>query len=155
MTQSTNNPFFNQDFSKYMDMSNMSKMMSDMKFMPFSMEPMMNACRRNMETCATVNQSNLETMQTIMRCQTDFWRQWMEEYASTMNMVMTKPSPEEKVLCQAEMSKATVEKCLANVRNIADTIGKCQSQTMETVTARMGEGIEELRCMMKNSKAAA
>jgi phasin family protein len=152
MYQPNNNPFSSWDFSKFMDMP---KMAADMKWWPWNMEPMMNAWRRNMETCATVNQSTTETWQSILCCQTDFWRQWMDECTNTMNTVMSKPSPEEKVLCQAEMSKAAVEKCIANVRNIADNISKCQSQTMETVATRMGESIEELRCMMKNGKAAA
>ena len=55
---------------------------------------------------------------------------------------------------QAEASKVVVEKCMANVRDAAETLAKCNSQTMETVSHRMSDGLEELRGLIKTDLAA-
>ncbi len=66
---------------------------------------------------------------------------------------MACPSTEEKVIKQAEASKAAMEKCIANVRDIAETISKCNGQAIETVSLRMNEGLDELRGIIKNRAA--
>ena len=71
-----------------------------------------------------------------------------------LNAVATSPSPEEKVMKQAEAGKMAVDKCLANVRDIAETIAKCNTQAMETVSNRMNEGMDELRGIIKSGRAA-
>lgn len=115
----------------------------------------MGAYRRNMEACVAVNQAAFETFQALARRQADMVRQGFEEATSTINAVMSCPTPEEKMLRQAEASKAAVDKYVANARDFAETVTKCHSKAMETVSNRMTEGLEELRGMMKNGKAAA
>lgn len=152
MSKPASNSFFEPDFSKMMDVS---RMMGEFKMPSCDMEAMMSAYRRNMEAMAAVNQAAFETMQTIARRQADLMRQGFEEATGMINAVMSSPTPEEKVMRQVEASKAAMEKCMAGARDIAESVSKCQSRTMETVTNRMSEGLEELRGMMKNGKAAA
>jgi phasin family protein len=152
MSKPASNPFFEADFSKMMDIS---KMMGDFKVPGFDFEAMMGACRRNMETMAAVNQATFEAFQNLMRRQADIMRQGVEDATGIVNAVMSSPTPEEKVIKQAEASKAAMEKCMANARDIAETVSQCHSRTMETVSNRMAEGLEELRGMMKNGQAAA
>jgi phasin family protein len=154
MSRPASNPFFEADFSKMMDVS---KMMGEFKMpMPsYDVGAFMSACRRNMETMAAVNQAAFETMQVVTRRQADLVRQGFEEVSGIMNAMMSSPTPEEKVLRQAEASKVAMDKCMAGARDIAESVAKCHSRTMETVSNRMTEGLEELRTMMKNGKAAA
>jgi phasin family protein len=151
MSKPASNPFFEADFSKMMDIP---KMMGEFKMPGIDVDAMMSAYRRNMETVAAVNQAAFETMQTLARSQADMFRQGFEEATGIMNAVMSSPTPEEKVMRQAEASKVAMEKCMANARSIAETVSQCHSRTMETVSNRMAEGLEELRGMMKNGKAA-
>lgn len=146
MSKPAANPFFEIDFSKFADFT---KMASDFKA-PMNMEPLMAAQRRNIEAFTAVNQAAYESMQSLARRQMDMIRQGMEDMTSMMSSMMSSPaSPEEKVIRQAEASKAAVEKCIANARDVADTLNKCNTQAMEVVTNRLSEGLEELRGMMK------
>jgi len=145
------NSFFETDFSKFMDMS---KMMGEFKMPNFSAEAWMASCRRNMEVLAAVNQATFETAQALTRRQAELMRQGFEEATSLMNAVMSSETPEEKVMRHAEISKGAVDKCLANAREIADTVTKSNYQAMETLSNRMNEGLEELRDIVKTSKAA-
>jgi phasin family protein len=132
--------------SKFADFT---KMAADFKA-PMNMEPLMAAQRRNIEAFTAVNQAAYESMQSLARRQMDMVRQGMEEMTSMMSSMMSSPaSPEEKVLRQAEASKAAVEKCIANARDVAETFSKCNTQAMEVVANRLSEGLEELRGMMK------
>ncbi|MDP9126666.1 MAG: TIGR01841 family phasin [Pseudomonadota bacterium] len=152
MSKPASNPFFEADFSKFMDVS---KMMGEFKMPFFDAEALSNAYRRNMETVALVNQATLETVQTLARRQAELVRQGFEETTGIVNAIMSGSTPEEKMLRQAEASKAAVEKCIANARDFAETVNKCHTKTMETVSNRMAEGLEELRGIIKNGKVAA
>ena len=155
MSKPAVNPFFEIDFSKFADFTKMasefkSPMMNPMSMNMMNMEPMMAAARRNIEAMTAVNQAAYEGMQTLARRQVDMMRQSIEDCASMMNMMMSTPaSPEEKMMRQAEASKAAMEKCMTNAREMAETVSKCNSQAMEVVTNRLSESMEELRGMMK------
>lgn len=152
MSKPAANPFFEADFSKMMDMS---KMMGEFKMPQFNFEAMMNAQRKNIEAMTAVNQAAFESFQSLARRQAELFRQGIEETTQTMNAVMSSGSPEEKVMRQAEASKAAVDKCIANAREIADTVAKCNTQAMETVSHRMSESLDELRDIMRSNSRAA
>lgn len=152
MSKPAANPFFEIDFSKFADFT---KMAQDFKA-PFSMEPLLAAQRRNIEAFTAVNQAAYESMQSLARRQADLVRQSVEDATSLVSALMSSPaSPEEKVLRQAEASKAVVEKCIANARDVAETLNKCNTQAMEVVSSRLSESLEELRGMMKSRQQNA
>ena len=151
MSKPFSNPFFEADMSKLFDFS---KMTADMRMPTFNPEAMMTMQRKNIEACTALNQAMFESFQNLFRRQADAMRQMMEETTQTMNAIMTCPTAEEKVMRQAEASKAAVEKCIANVREISETLAQCNSRAAETVTTRMSEGLDELRNLIKPSRAA-
>lgn len=152
MSKPAANPFFEIDFSKFADFS---KMATEFKT-PFNMEPLLAAQRRNIEAFTAVNQAAYESWQALARRQADVMRQSVEDATSLMNAMIASPSsPEEKVIRQAEVSKAVVEKCIANARDVAETISKCNSQAMDVVNSRMSEGLEELRGIIKQRQQTA
>jgi phasin family protein len=152
MSKPAANGFFEADFSKYMDMS---KMMGEFKMPSVNMDAVMTSHRKNVEACASMAQAMCETMQAVARRQAEWIRQYCEECSSMMNAVMAAETPEEKVIRHAEISKAAVDKCLAQAREIADTVGRANSQAMEAVSHRMSEGLDEFRDLLRNGKAAA
>lgn len=146
MSKPGSNPFFEADFSK---------LMGEFKMPQFNFEALMNAQRKNIEAMTAVNQAAFESFQALARRQAELLRQGLEETQQTMNAVMSSASPEEKVIRQAEASKAAVDKCMANAKEIADTLAKCNTQAMETVSNRLSEGMEELRDIIKPANRAA
>jgi phasin family protein len=115
----------------------------------------MSIYRRNLEACVAVNQAALETSQTLWRRQADLVRQGFEEATGLINAIVSSSTPEEKVIRQAEASKAAVDKYLATARDFADTVNKYHSKALDTVSTRVNESVEELRGIIKNGKAAA
>lgn len=152
MPQSPTNPFFETNFSKFADFS---KTLGDFKVPTFSYEAFSATIRKNLETVASINQATFESMQSLTRQQAEVVRQGVEEATALMHYIMSCPSPEEKVVKQAEASKVAIDKCISNAREIADTISKCNSKALETVSHRMDESIEELRGMMKKSSCGS
>lgn len=152
MSKPAANPFFETDFSKFMDVT---KMMGDFKLPTINMEAVLAAHRRNIEVMTAVNQACFESMQNLVRRQAELARQCLEECTTMVNAAMSSDTPEEKVIRQAEMSKAAVEKCMANAREIAETVTKSNCQAMEAFSNRMNEGLEEFRSIVKNGRAAA
>ncbi len=161
MSRPTNNSFFETDFSKFMDMSkfaDMSKMMGEFKMPGVNMDAMMSSHRRNMEALVAVNQSAFEALQSLARRQAEWMRQGFEEATNLVNATMSAETPEEKMIRHAEMSKAAVDKCMANAREIAETVNRTHCQAMEAVSNRLNEGIDELRDIVRtngNGKVAA
>ncbi len=151
MSKPFTNPFFEADMSKLFDFSKIS---GDMKMPQFDMEAFTALQRKNMETYTALNQSIMETVQGIWQRQGEMARQMMEETTQSFQAVMSCPTPQEKLAKQAEASKATMEKCLANMRDIAETVSKCNTQAIETVSTRMNEGMNELRGIISTNKAA-
>lgn len=121
----------------------------------FNFEALMAVQRKNVEAMTAINQVIFEGIQSIIQRQTELVRQGFEEGTNLANAIMSCPSPEEKVIRQAEASKAAVEKYLANAHDITETIAKCNNQAMETVSNRLSEGLQEFRDIIKSDRAAA
>ncbi|HUY68759.1 MAG TPA: phasin family protein [Alphaproteobacteria bacterium] len=152
MSRPAANPFFETDFSKFVDMS---KMMGEFKMPTYNVEAVMAAHRKNIETMSSINQACFESMQGMARRQAEWARQCLEEGAALVNAMMAPESPEEKVVRQAEASKAAMERCMANAREIAETVTRNNCQAMETLGNRLNEGLEEFRDMVRNGRVAA
>jgi len=146
MSKPTINPPVDAGFSMLMEAS---------KAPGFNFEVLMAAQRKNIEAMTAINQVVFEGIQSLIQRQTELVRQGFEEGANLANAIMSCPTPEEKVIRQAEASKIAVEKCVANARDIAETITKCNNQAMETVSTRLSEGLQEFRDIIKNDRAAA
>ena len=145
MAEPFTNPFFGADFAKNL---------GDFKFPGFNFEALLAAQRRNIEAITAVNQAAIEGVQALARRQADLVRQSVEEATGVVNAIISSPTPEEKVIRQAEASKAAVDRCLANARDVTETLTKCNAQALEVVSTRLNEGLEELRGIIKTSKAA-
>ncbi len=151
MLKSAINPIYEADFSKLM---NPSKMMSSLIMPGFNMNVLIDMQRKNMEMLTTINHAVIENLQSFAQRQTELVQHIFEEATSTMNTMISAATSEEKVACQAEASKKMVEQCMTNVRDTAEAFTKCNNQAMETVNARMGDNLVELRGMTKTRTAA-
>jgi len=151
MSKSATNPVIEANFKKLADTS---KVLSEFKMPGFDMNALMEIQRKNVEAITAINQTVFESLQSLAQRQVELMQQGIQEAAKLMNTAMSAPTLQEKVGCHAEASKGVVEKCMANARDAAETLAKCNSQTMETVSHRMTDGLEELRGLMKPGIAA-
>jgi phasin family protein len=182
MSKPFTNPFFEADMSKMFDVSKMmngadmskmfdlskmmpgtdlskmfdvSKIMADYKNPLFDVEAITALQRKNIEAFTAMSQTAYETLQALWRRQTDSYRQALEEASQIAQAIIACPTPEAKALKQAEVSKAALDKYLANLRDASETIAKCNSQAMETVGARLNESLNEVTGIVKNVTSCA
>jgi phasin family protein len=142
---------FKVDFSKPMDTS---EMMDAFKMPNFDMNTLMEMQRKNIEALTVVNQAIFQNLQSFAGRQVEMMRQGFEETTDLINVMMSAPTTQEKVMHHAEASKIVTEKCMAHARDAAETLAKCNSHAMETVSNRMNEGLGELRSLIKTNVAA-
>jgi phasin family protein len=128
--------------------------MGEFKMPGFDMTALMEMQRKNIETITTINQTIFGNLQSFVQRQAELMRQGFEETSNLMNAMMSSPTTQDKVIRQAEASKNVVEKCMANARDASETLDKCNSHTMETISNRMNEGMGELRSLIKTDIAA-
>lgn len=165
MSKPAANPFMDNEFTKYFDVSkvfDMSKVMEmpkafqDMK-MPqgFGFETMMDAQRKNMQAFAAAGQTAAEGWQTIMRRQSEVTRQTIKESSEMLNAVMTASAPEEKMAKQSEMAKTVMDRSLASAKEMAEMATKTQYEALEVLSKRAAECMEEMRCMSRTNSNCA
>jgi len=164
MSKPASNPFFEADFSKYMDVSKMldmskmmdvSKMLGEFKMPNMNIEAVMASHRKNIEALTSANQLAFENLQTFARRQAELVRQHFESTAGIVQGVMTASTADEKMAKQAEATKAALDRNLMNLRELTDMMTKNQYQALEVVSKRMSEGMDELQSIVKSATPAA
>ncbi|MGE0108988.1 MAG: phasin family protein [Bdellovibrionales bacterium] len=161
MSNKYNNPFMDMDFSKFMDMSkimdpskmmDMSKFMNGAKMPSLDVEAMMASQRKNIEAVAAANQKAFETIQNYMTRQSELARQSFEATTSLVQDVVAAPTPEEKVAKQVEATKATIESCVANLKELSDILSNSQMQTIQSMSDRACAHMDEVQKMIKKAE---
>lgn len=132
----------------FMDMD-ISKMLSELKLPMVDMDAVMAAQRRNIEALTTANKLAFEGMQAVARRQADIMRQMTEEMSSMLTTLMSAGTPEERLSRQADATKQTFEKMLANMRELAEMLGKSNNEAAEIIQNRISESLDELKNMAK------
>ena len=164
MSKPFTNPFFEADLSKVFDTSkffdlsktfDMSKLTAPCSIPQFDIEAAFALQRKNVEAFTALSQTAYENLQSLWRRQADSTRQIVEELTQSMQSTLSSPSSENKVSKQAEASKAAMDKYLANLRDATETLAKCNTQVMETVSSRVNDSLSELNGIVKKTERAA
>jgi phasin family protein len=129
----------------------MTKMMPDMKMPGFDMNVMVEAQRRTAEALTEMSQKTMMNMQAVMQRQSEMVRENMKETSGFFNQVMTAGTPEEKIACQTEFAKASLERAVSNGREIVDMMTRTNQETAELISAQMGETMNNVRNVCKRS----
>lgn len=147
MSKNPLNPFMDTDFSKLFDMP---KLMGDFKVPNVDVDALMVAHRKNLEALSSANQAAFEGLQALARRQAELIRQGFEDTASLVNSVVSQQTPEDKIAKQAEVTKVTLERNVANLKELTELAARANYQAIEFISNRISEGLEELRSLVKN-----
>lgn len=131
-----NAPFWDVDVTRFM---------ADFKFPTPQFDTLLTAQRRNVEAVAAANQLALEGVQAVMRRQLDIVRQSVEELTSMTTELMTAGTPEARVAKQAELTKASFEKAIANVRELSEMVAKSNGEAADVINKRITELLDEVK----------
>jgi len=147
MSKNPLNPFLETDFSKLFDMP---KLMGDFKVPNVDVDALLAAHRKNLEALTSANQAAFEGLQALARRQAELIRQGFEDSTNLVNSVVAQQSPEDRVAKQTEATKITLERNVANLKELTELAAKANYQAIEFISNRISEGLEELRSLVKN-----
>lgn len=101
--------------------------------------------RKNVEALNAANQRALEGVQAIANRQREILEQTMNEASAALKTLSTAGSPQDATAKQAELLKTAFEKALANMRELADTMTKANTEAFDTINKRISESLDEIK----------
>ena len=140
-------------------MAEFSKMFTDMKMpgmagMP-DMEAFLSAHRRNMEVLTAANRVALEGAQAVARRHMEIMQQTMAEVTETMRDLSSPDSPQAKAAKQTEVMKASYERAVAHMKELADLIQRANGEALGMLNHRFAEAMEEVKALTAKTGSTA
>ncbi len=108
-------------------------------------ETFLSAQRRNMEVLSAANRVALEGAQAVARRHMEIMQQTMTEMSESMREMASPENPQAKAARQAEMLKATYEKAVAHIKELADLIQRANNEAVEMLNKRFAEALDEVK----------
>jgi len=136
-------------------MAEYSKMFSDMKVpsmpgMP-DMDSFLSLHRKNLEVLTAANKVALEGAQTVARRHMEIMQETMHEVSETMRDMATTESPQAKAARQTEKMKASYERAVANVKELADLIQRSNGEALSMLHHRFTEAMDEVKLLAEKT----
>ena len=140
-------------------MAEFSKMFTDMKVpgmtgMP-DMEAFLSAHRRNMEVLTAANRVALEGAQAVARRHMEIMQQTMSEMTDTMRDLSSPDSPQAKAAKQTEVMKASYERAVAHMKELADLIQRANGEALGMLNQRFAEAMDEVKMLAAKAGTTA
>jgi phasin family protein len=131
-------------------LSDFTKALGDMRAPMVDVETFVAMQRKNLEALTEVNQVAMEGAQAVMRYQMEMTRRTMEDFSQMFSQLFQpNGSMEERLAKQAEFSKTALESGMSNARELGDLLTKANTETLNVLTRRISETLEELRDLGK------
>jgi phasin family protein len=113
------------------------------------MEALAAAQRRNIEALSTANRVALEGAQAVARRHMEIMQSSVAEMTEALKAFASAEAPQDKATKQAELAKATYEKAVANLQEIADLIQKSNSEAIAVLNKRFAEAMDEVKGLVR------
>jgi phasin family protein len=131
-----------------MPFMDVTQLLEQFKVPGVDVSAIIEARRKDMEALVTANRHAYEGMQLLGRRQTEMLHEAIAEWQAATKDMMSAQGQGASAAKQAELGKQTVEKALANMRELAEMATKSQTQAWEVVNRRFHENLEELKKLM-------
>ncbi|TPG57199.1 phasin family protein [Roseomonas nepalensis] len=130
------------------------RMLAEMKVPMVDVQALAAAQRRNLEALSTANRVALEGAQAIARRHMEILQQSMTEMTDAVRGVSSAGNdPSTRAAQQAEMVKATYERAVGNMKELADLIQKSNAEALTVLNRRFSEAMDEVRGMVTKKGA--
>ncbi|HEY4252013.1 MAG TPA: TIGR01841 family phasin [Roseomonas sp.] len=126
---------------------NKPRTFSDFRFpiMP-GLEALANAQRRNLDALSAANRVALEGAQAVAKRHMEILQQTVGEMSDAMRgLAEAETSPQARAERQAEVVRATYERAVANMQELAELIQKSSTEALSLLNHRFAEAMEEAR----------
>lgn len=122
------------------------RMLSEMKMPMVDVQALAAAQRRNLEALSAANRVALEGAQAIARRHMEILQQSMAEMTEAVRGVSSPSTdPSARAAQQADLVKATYERAVNNMKELADLIQKSNAEALTVLNKRFSEAMDEVR----------
>ena len=122
------------------------RMLSEMKMPMVDVQALAAAQRRNLEALSNANRVALEGAQAIARRHMEILQQSMAEMTEAVRGVSSPSTdPSSRAAQQADLVKATYERAVNNMKELADLIQKSNAEALTVLNKRFSEAMDEVR----------
>ena len=120
------------------------RLLSEMRLPMVDVQALAEAQRRNLEALSAANRVALEGAQAVARRHMEILQQSMSEMTDAVRGAAS-GKPQDQAAKQAEMVKATYEKAVTNMKELADLIQKSNAEALTVLNRRFSEAMDEVR----------
>ena len=131
------------DFGKWF--GDYSKTFANGKVSFFDFDGVVAAQKKNFEVLTAANQAAFEGVKAVAQRQAEIARKAVEEFGKVAKELAEPASAEEKLVKQAELTKAGFEQAVSNLREITDLVQKSNAQVAELIQDRFVAQIDEVK----------
>ena len=126
-----------------------SKLFSVFQIPGFDIDEFVSSQRKNFDAVSAAGQLAFEGYQTAVKRQIEMATELAGSGTNGVQDLFAAGTTQDKLAKQADVFKTSLDKGLANLREIWEIIGKSNSEAAEVLTKRFGEGIGELKTAVK------
>lgn len=125
-----------------------SALFAQFKLPGIDVESILATQRKNIEALTKANQLAVEGFQAVGRRQVDIIRSSLTDASTQMRELFQTLKPEERVAKQTELAKKSIEKAIADARELAEIVSKAQNEAFEVLNKRLSEGLDEVQTLV-------
>ncbi|HEX6958233.1 MAG TPA: TIGR01841 family phasin [Ferrovibrio sp.] len=139
----TENPFAAFDFTK---------LFGNLQMPGFDPSALAAAQQKNLDAVAAANKRALEGYQALVKRQAEIFQETMQEIARIAQQNATAGAAQGGLGKQSELLQQSIEKALANIRELTEIASKTNTEAFETINRRLSENLEELKRSFAQAK---
>ena len=151
MAQKTPFPFDPESMMDFFRNNDFTKALQDAKLPNVDPEALMEAQRKNMDALIEANKAAAAGYQDLVNKQLAIFEQTIAEAQEQLKSAELKMDAE-TAKERSELARAAFEKAIANMKDLAETAHKANSDAYEIVSKRVKESVEELKALAETSK---
>ncbi len=146
---------FMKDFDPTKFTDEFQKMIKQYKLPGVDIDALVAGQQKNMEALTNANRVAFEGIQAIARRQAEILKETMDETTKAVEAISKSASPPEAAARQAELAKSAFEKALANMKELAEMVGKANQEATALINSRISQSLDELKNMVLKMKQGA
>ncbi len=116
------------------------------------MTALAKAQQKNLEAITAANKVALEGARAVAERHMEIVQQSVAEMQDAMRAMTAPNAPQEQAAKQAEMAKATYERAVGQMQELADLIQKSSGEALSVLHARFAEAMEEVKNLSADKK---
>ncbi|MFZ5791648.1 MAG: phasin family protein [Pseudomonadota bacterium] len=130
------------------------KLLTNGKIPSFDFEAAFASQRKNVEALTQVNQTALESVQTLAKRQAEIAREAVESYTKLVKEIGA-ANPEDRFAKQAQIAKEIFEQAVANLNELRDIAQKSQDKVASLISKRVSDNLDEVKSVFQAKAPSA